>query len=154
MSDLASRAYFVTQLRAIFESLPVTDSAFHNRVGSLLDGIETFIDLLLTLRQVPETAEWKDERSLAMFGLLNFTHRTGRSDLYVRYLHQLVGHSLENGDHFAAGHALKRHADLYAWQLDGDLLDVFSGSGIELPPQSPFARKESLLYHVMDHFGR
>ena len=118
-----------------------------------MDEIELFIDLLITLRTLPETPEWKDERSLAVHGLIGFTRRIGRTDLYIRFVHQQVDIALESEDHAAAGYALRLHAEVYEWSVSGDMVDEFVGSGLSLPPQTRFERKEALLYHSMDHFG-
>ena len=152
-NDPTSRAYFVAQLRAVFESSPQIDTSFHARVGTFLTEVELFIDVLLTLRDLPDTLEWKDERASAIFSLTKFTRRIGRSDLYVRFVHQLVDMNVNTRDWLGAGYVLRLHADIYDWKLDGDLVDAFKSGSIDLPPQSQFARKESLYYHAIDYFG-
>jgi dedicator of cytokinesis protein 3 len=154
VSDPTSRAYFVAQLRAVFEASPPVDPTFQTEVGRFMDEIELFIDLLITLRTLPEAPEWKDERTLAVHRLTGFTQRIGRTDLYIRFIHQLVDIALESKDHLGAGYALRLHADVYDWNVSGDLVDEFAGSGLELPAQTQFERKEALLYHAMDHFGK
>ena len=152
-SDPTMRAYFVAHLRAVFENSPQVDTSFHSKVGDLLNEIELFIELLLELRDIPESPEWKDERAQAILQLTIFTQRIGREDLYIRFIHQLVKLDIDARDWLAAGLALKMHADLYEWQLDGELLEDFSIGGINLPAQNEFARKESLYYHAIDYFG-
>ena len=152
-SDPTMRAYFVAHLRAVFEASPQIDADFNTKVGNLLDEIELFIELLMDLRDLLETLEWKDERSLAIYRLILFTQRVGREDLYVRFVHQLVRLDLEAKDYLGAGLALRLHADLYEWRLDGDLLDIFKDGTISLPAQTRFARKESLYYHAIDNFA-
>jgi dedicator of cytokinesis protein 3 len=117
-----------------------------------MDEIELFIDLLITLRALPQSLEWKYERSLALFRLMEFANRIGRSDLYIRFVHQLVTLALEAKDYLTAGYGTKLHAEVYSWSMGGELVDEFPEMG--LPPQSQFERKEALLYHVMDHFGK
>lgn len=152
-SDPASRAYFVAQLRAVFEASPPIDPAFQTEVGRFLDEIELCIDLLITLRTLPDTPEWKDERALAVHRLTTFTRRIGRTDLYIRFIHQLVDIALESKDYLGAGYALRLHAQVYEWRVDSDMVDQFAGSGLDLPIQHHFERKEALLYHAMDNFG-
>ncbi len=147
------RAYFVAQLRAVFEASPHIDATFHTKVGSFLDEIEIFIELLLAMRDLPETPEWKDERAAAIFRLMQFVRRVGRDDLYIQFVHQLVQLNVETRDWLGAGLALRRHAEMYDWKMDGDLVDVFREGKIDLPAQSQFARKESLYYQVIDYFG-
>ena len=117
-----------------------------------MDEIELFIDLLITLRALPQTLQWKDERSLALFRLMEFTNRIGRRDLYVRFVHQLVSIALESKDYLTAGYGTKLHAGVYSWTVGGELVDGFPEMGF--PPQTQFERKEALLYHVMDYFGK
>lgn len=147
------RAYFVAQLRALFEASPKVDATFHTKVATFLDEVEIFIELLLAMRDLPETPEWKDERAAATYRLMQFVRRVGRDDLYIRFVHQLVRLNLETRDWLGAGLALKLHAEMYDWRLDGDVVDVFKEGKIDLQAQSQFARKESLYYHVIDYLG-
>jgi len=148
------RAYFVAQLRAVFAASPEIDARFHSKVGIFLDEVEVFIDLLLAVRNLPETPEWKDERAAATFRLMQFVRNVGRDDLYIRHAHYLLRLNLETRDWLGAGLALKMHAEMYDWKVDGDLVDVFRGGKIDLPAQSQFARRESLYYYVIDYFGK
>ncbi|OCF44595.1 hypothetical protein I317_01482 [Kwoniella heveanensis CBS 569] len=151
-SDPTMRAYFVAQLRAVFEASPEIDSTFTTKVSTFLDEIELFIDLLLSLRDIPETPQWADERSLAAYQLMNFVSRIGRNDLYVRFVYQLVSIAIEAKNWISAGLALKLHADTHEWKIGGDLLDQLHQGSLKLPPQIPFARKEAIYYHAIDHF--
>ena len=150
LSDPASRAYFVAQLRTVFENSPPIDEGFQRKVGDFMTEIELFINLLFSLRDIPEDSQWRDERSSALYRLLSFSQKMGRTDLYVRFVHQLRQSSLGANDHLAAGHALRLHAGVHPW-ADGESLDEFEEMG--LPPQTQFERKEALLYHALDHFG-
>lgn len=147
------RAYFIAQLRAVFETSPRIDANFHTKVGTFLDEVELFIDLLLAMRDLPETPEWKDERAAATYRLMQFVRRVGRDDLYIGFVHQLVRLNVETRDWLGAGSALKMHAEMYEWTVNGDLVDMFREGKIDLPPQSQFARRESLYYYVIDYFG-
>jgi len=107
---------------------------------------------LITLRTLPQSVEWKDERCLALFRLMEFTKRIGRQDLYVRFTFQLVTLAMEAKDLLAAGYGVKLLAEAYTWTTGADLVKDYPEMG--LPLQSQFERKEALLYHVMDHFGK
>jgi dedicator of cytokinesis protein 3 len=147
------RAYFVAQLRAVSDSSPHPDTTFQNKVGTFLESVELFIDLLLCLREIPEDQDWIPERILAYHRLMQFVLSIGRRDLYIRFTHQCIRLCLENNDHLRAGMAVKRHADLYDWAVVDDRLDVFQEGQIALPSQSSFDRKEALYYHAMGYFG-
>lgn len=147
------RAYFVAQLRSVFESTPSIDETFRSKVGTFLDEVELFIDLLLAVRDLPESTEWKEERVAATYRLMEFIRRIGRTDLYVRFVYQLVQIMVNSRDWLGAGLALKLHADLHPWSHEGEMMDAFNEGGIHLPIQTPFARRESLCYHAIDYFG-
>jgi hypothetical protein len=148
------RAYFITQLRTLYESKLSPDPVFALQFSTFLDEVELFIDLLLAMRDLPETVEWKDERTSAIYRLMDFIRRVGRSELYVHFVHQLVGINLEAKDWLGAGLAMKCHAEVYEWAVDGDLVDRWAGEGVKLPAQTQFARRESLYYHAIDYFGK
>ena len=148
------RAYFIAQLRAVFGASPEIDSDFHAKVGTFLDEVELFIDLLLAIRDLPETVEWKDERSTAIYRLMQFVRRLGRDDLYIRFAHQLVRLNVTSRDWLGAGLALKMHAEMYEWDVEGDLMDAFIEDKIDLPAQSQFARREALYYFIIDYFSQ
>ncbi|WVQ72639.1 hypothetical protein IAR50_002198 [Cryptococcus sp. DSM 104548] len=153
-SDPTMRAYFVAQLRALFESTPQVSVSFTSSLTTFLSQVEHFIDLLLALREIPVTPLWKDERSTAIFQLMGFVSRTGRRDLYVGYVHELVQVCKETKDWLGAGLALKLHADVYEWNVAGDAwVSEGSWKDIAMPAQSQFTRKQGLYYHVMEYFA-
>lgn len=147
------RAYFITQLRALYESKPSPNPTFATQFSTFLDEVELFIDLLLGVRDLPESVEWKDERASAIYRLMDFLKRLGRTELYIRFVHQLVGVNTEAKDWLAAGMARKMHAEAYEWSGEGGLVDAWKGADIKLPAQTQFARRESLYYHAIDYFG-
>lgn len=151
-ADPVSRAYFVAQLRVVAETAG-GDDAFRSKVGTFLDELESFLDLLLSLRDLPDSVQWTDERSGATLRLMDFIRRIGREDLYIAYVHQLVQANVDNDDWLGAGLALKLHADLYEWTTDGDVVEAFEYGKFDLPPQTQFARKESLYYLILDYLG-
>jgi dedicator of cytokinesis protein 3 len=85
----AARAWFVTELRNVFENGPTIDDIFHTKVALFLDEIELFIALLENVRELPETPDWAEERAAATYQMLDFIKRIGRQGLYIRFIHQL-----------------------------------------------------------------
>jgi dedicator of cytokinesis protein 3 len=148
------RAYFVAQLRSVFETSPEIDLSFNKSIATFLDSLELFLDLLLCLRDLPETLEWKDERATAVYRLMQFTQHSGRQDLYTRFLYQLIAIGEESDDGYSAGMCLQLHADLFEWNVIGDMVTSFEAGKLFLPPQNAFARKEALLYHAINYFSR
>jgi dedicator of cytokinesis protein 3 len=57
-------AFFVAQLRHLFDSSEV-DEQLRERVGMFLDSVDLFLELLLSVRALPEGEEFADERVIA-----------------------------------------------------------------------------------------
>ncbi len=62
--DDISGGFFVTQLRHMFENSDV-DESLRERVATFLDSVDLFLELLLSLRALPEGEEFADERVIA-----------------------------------------------------------------------------------------
>jgi dedicator of cytokinesis protein 3 len=62
--DETSRSFFITQLRALFESSN-TDERLRDRVNEFLESVDSFLDLLLSVRALPEGEEFADDRVIA-----------------------------------------------------------------------------------------
>lgn len=87
--DDISRAFFIGQLRHLFDNSPV-DEALRHRVATFLDSVDLFLELLLNVRALPEGEEFQDDRVIATLRLMNFIRRIGRDEIYIKYVHQLV----------------------------------------------------------------
>jgi len=88
-SDDISRAFFISQLRSLFESSDV-DEQLRQRVSDFLDSVDLFLELLMNVRELPEGDEFQDDRVIATLRLMNFIRRIGRDEIYIKYVHQLV----------------------------------------------------------------
>ena len=62
--DDISRAFFVGQLRHLFETSE-EDERLRERVGQFLDSVDLFLELLLSVRALPEGEEFADDRVIA-----------------------------------------------------------------------------------------
>jgi dedicator of cytokinesis protein 3 len=62
--DDISRAFFIGQLRLLFENAEVDDE-LRQRVGNFLDSVDLFLELLLSVRALPEGEEYADDRVIA-----------------------------------------------------------------------------------------
>ncbi|KAG8964810.1 hypothetical protein FRC03_001343 [Tulasnella sp. 419] len=87
--DDISRAFFISQLRRLFESSTL-DETLKNSVGDFLDSVDQFLGLLLSVRELPEGEEYQDDRVIATLRLMNFIRQIGRDEIYIKYVHQLV----------------------------------------------------------------
>ncbi|KAK0461408.1 uncharacterized protein EV420DRAFT_1619788 [Desarmillaria tabescens] len=93
--DDISGAFFVTQLRHLFETSDV-DESLRERISTFLDSVDLFLELLLSLRALPEGEEFADERVIATLRLMNFIRRIGRDEIYIKYVHQLVNVTMDD----------------------------------------------------------
>ena len=87
--DDISRAYFISNLRLLFDSSSVEDQ-LRQRVTDFLDSVDLFLELLLNVRELPDGDEFQDDRVIATLRLMNFIRRIGRDEIYIKYVHQLV----------------------------------------------------------------
>ncbi|KAF8070275.1 C2 domain in Dock180 and Zizimin proteins-domain-containing protein [Lyophyllum atratum] len=129
--DDISRAFFIGQLRHLFETSDV-DEQLRERVSSFLDSVDLFLELLLSVRALPEGEEFADDRVIATVGL--FSH------IYIKYVHQLVNMHLQSQNYVEAALTLKLHSDLHEWDLNSF--------------QSHFHRKETLCLLILDYLGK
>ena len=108
--DEISRGFFINQLRHLFETSDV-DEQLRDRVTNFLNSVDSFLDLLLSVRALPEGEEYADDRVIAtvrhredlcqflliivlQLRLMNFIRRIGRDEIYIKYVHQLVNVSV------------------------------------------------------------
>ena len=161
------RAYFITQLRTLFTSHASLPPTFSSAFTYFLEQVESFIGLLLQLRELPESTQWTDERADAIFQLMDFVQRQGRTQLYARFAGQLVGIHVQQGDEVSAGFATHLQALAYDWDEDKARVvpalpqDEGAGAGrrkkmqgYALPSQTHWARRESLYLLAIDHFSQ
>jgi dedicator of cytokinesis protein 3 len=62
--DDISRAFFIGQLRHLFDTSDVDDQ-LRDRVSNFLDSVDLFLELLLSVRALPEGEEYADDRVIA-----------------------------------------------------------------------------------------
>ncbi|GAA5897476.1 guanine nucleotide exchange factor DCK1 [Sporobolomyces salmoneus] len=148
--DELSRSGFVDQLRQLFESSEMEDD-LRKQVDNFLDSINSFLDLLLDVRSLPEGEEYQEDRIISTLKLMSFIREIGRSEIYIRYVNRLVTYHIALGNETEAGLTLKLHADLHEWDLSKSVEAV---PDLDLPRQTEFARKETLYMRILDHLGR
>jgi len=71
--DDITRNYFVTHLRLLFDTYDV-EEPLRERVSTFLDSVNLFLDLLLSVRDLPEGEEFADDRVIATVGFYSFSH--------------------------------------------------------------------------------
>ncbi|KAJ2936556.1 hypothetical protein H1R20_g537, partial [Candolleomyces eurysporus] len=147
-TDDISKAFFMGQLRSLFDNADV-DEQLRERVGNFLDSVDQFLELLLSVRALPEGEEYADDRVIATLRLMNFIRRIGRDEIYIKYVHQLM--HLQSQNYVEAALTLKLHADLHEWDLNTFVPPM---GDLGLPQQSHFHRKETLCLLILDYLGK
>ncbi|KAJ6607782.1 cytoplasmic protein [Mycena sp. CBHHK59/15] len=148
--DDISRAFFIGHLRHLFYNSEV-DESLRERVSVFLDSVDLFLELLLSVRALPEGDEYADDRVIATLRLMNFIRRIGRDEIYIKYVHQLVNMHLQSQNYVEAALTLKLHSDLHEWDLNSFVGPM---EDLGLPQQSQFHRKETLCLLILDYLGK
>lgn len=143
--DEISRAFFITQLRHLFDGSDL-DERLRSQVEVFLDSINYFLELLLGIRNLPESEEWQDDRVSGTLKLMAFIEKRHRS-IYIRYVHRLVEFHVASNHFVEAGLTLKLHADLYTFDTSCILPAM---DDLDLPQQSEFGRKEILYLRMLE----
>ncbi|TIB91721.1 hypothetical protein E3Q19_02279 [Wallemia mellicola] len=146
--DEISRAFFVSELRSLFNT-STTDETLKKDVSRFLDSVDYFLELLLSIRHLPDSQEFEDDRLEATLKLMTFI-KSLREEIYVKYLHALVHMHLRSHSYAEAGMTIKLHADMYQWDSSA-MLEALPD--LSLPKQSHFQRRETLLAHCMEYLA-
>ncbi|GAA5832812.1 hypothetical protein JCM11251_005773 [Rhodosporidiobolus azoricus] len=158
--DEISRAFFVAQLRQLFDDSHTVDDELRAQVADFLEAINSFLDLLLAVRNLPDGQEVRPlrlsdssphDRIISTLRLMTFIRGIGRSEIFIRYVQRLVAYHAALGNETEAGLTLKLHADLHEWSLT-NFVDALPD--LDLPRQTEFARKETLYLRILEHLGR
>ncbi|EST06223.1 Dedicator of cytokinesis C-terminal [Kalmanozyma brasiliensis GHG001] len=148
--DEISRAFFIGQLRALFDS-PSVDAALREQVNACLISVNRFLDLLLSVRSLPLEEGYEDERIAGTLKLLGFLRQSNRVTAFSTHVLRLVNLHLENHNYIEAALTLKLHADLHSWDMDSFVEPILE---LDLPRQSHFARKETLYMLILDFLSK
>ncbi|EGF98551.1 uncharacterized protein MELLADRAFT_40818 [Melampsora larici-populina 98AG31] len=138
-NDEMSRAFFVGQLQSLFESDPI-DEHLQKQVETFMQSTNQFLELLLSIRNLPPGDEFIDDRVIGTLKLMSFIRNIGRSGIYIHYVHKLVNFHASCGNYVEAGLAMRLHSDLHSWDLE---TVVEAMPELALPKQTAFRRKES-----------
>lgn len=148
--DEISRAFFIGQLRALFDN-PNVDAALREQVNTCLVSVNRFLDLLLSVRSLPLEEGYEDDRLAGTLKLLGFLRQANRVTAFSTHVLRLVNLHLENHNYVEAALTLKLHADLHSWDMDSFVEPI---PDLDLPRQSHFARKETLYMLILDYLSK
>lgn len=128
------------------------DDVFIDTGSKLVDSLYKFLDLLLKIRGLPlDNDEFVEDRISAMLKLMEFIQVIKREDIYIKYVHQLVGMHVDSNNHVEAALTLQLHANLIAWDPHEELEAIHD---LNLPAQSAFARKERLYKEMLAYMEK
>lgn len=148
--DEISRAFFIGQLRALFDN-PSIDAGLREQVNACLVSVNRFLDLLLSVRSLPLEESYEEDRIAGTLKLLGFLRQANRVTAFSAHVLRLVNLHLENHNYIEAALTLKLHADLHSWDMDSFVEPI---PDLNLPRQSHFARKETLYMLILDYLGK
>ena len=86
--DDISRAFFIGHLRHLFETSSV-DEQLRENVANFLDSVDLFLELLLSVRALPEGEEFSDDRVIATVGSLWLLQQSPADALPAASSHEL-----------------------------------------------------------------
>lgn len=87
--DEISRAFFIGQLRSLFES-PLVDAKLREQVLACLVSVNRFLDLLLNVRSLPPDEGFEDDRVAGTLKLLGFLRQANRVTAFSTHVLRLV----------------------------------------------------------------
>ncbi|KAN0061214.1 Deoxycytidine kinase 1 [Thecaphora frezii] len=148
--DEISRAFFIGQLRSLFDS-PHVDERLREEVHACLVSVNRFLDLLLSVRSLPLEEGFEDDRIAGTLKLLGFLRQANRVTAFSTHVLRLANLHLENHNYVEAALTLKLHADLHTWDMDSFVEPI---PELDLPRQSHFARKETLYMLILEYLSR
>ncbi|KAM0790738.1 hypothetical protein ACM66B_004593 [Microbotryomycetes sp. NB124-2] len=141
-----ARPTFLVELRTTLDRMQL-EQPLRTLVDCFVDSLESFLDLLMTVRSLPPGDEWQDDRTAATLALLRYLEKTGKPDSLIRYLHKLAAHESEQENYTQAGLVHHLHAQMYDWRLD-QLLKP--DAELDLPAQTAFQRKQQLYLRAIN----
>ena len=87
--DEISRAFFIGQLRSLFEDSDV-DPELQEQVNACLSSVNRFLDLLLNVRSLPLEEGYEDDRIAGTLKLLGFLRQANRVSAFSTHVLRLV----------------------------------------------------------------
>ncbi|KAL2821341.1 hypothetical protein BDW59DRAFT_164223 [Aspergillus cavernicola] len=143
MNDSIIQKPFIGELLDRFDGCEAFDDDLAKAVRALIATVDELLDLFVA-SQGGSMAE-----SLHTLRLMEYMKDMGREDIFIRYVHELSQGQASAGNFTEAGLALQFHADLYDWDPRRSVPEL---SIPPFPEQTPFERKESLYFSIIQYF--
>ncbi|KAH9819300.1 dedicator of cytokinesis-domain-containing protein [Melampsora americana] len=149
-NDEMSRAFFVGQLQSLFESDPI-DERLQKQVESFMHSVNQFLELLLSIRNLPPGDEFIDDRVIGTLKLMSFIRNIGRSGIYIHYVHKTRQFPCELWQ-------LCRSRSRNATAFRSSWLGLGYGGGSYAraftSKQTAFRRKETLYLRILEYLAQ
>lgn len=143
MSEGVIQKLFIGELFDRFDGCEAFDEDLSAAVKALIATVDELLDLFVA-SQGGSMAE-----SLHSLRLMEYMKDMGREDIFIRYVHELSQGQASAGNFTEAGLALQFHADLYDWDCKRSVPEIINPP---FPEQTPFERKESLYFTIIQYF--
>jgi hypothetical protein len=118
------------------------------RLGSFCSDMMSLVLLLASLRDLPQGAEYDEERAYALTQLMTYLRQTQHADAYLKYAFKLSKMYEEAGQYTEAAYAVLLHADMLDWS-DRMLPGVLTS-----PAMPSSKRKHQLLNQAISLFDK
>ncbi|KAL5339059.1 hypothetical protein BJX70DRAFT_398053 [Aspergillus crustosus] len=143
MNEGVIQKLFIGELLDRFYGCETFDEDLEKAVKALIATVDELLDLFVA-SQGGSMAE-----SLHTLRLMEYMKDMGREDIFIRYVHELSQGQAAAGNFTEAGLALQFHADLYDWDPKRSVPEI---TNPPFPEQTPFERKESLYFAIIQYF--
>ncbi|KAL4918287.1 hypothetical protein BDW62DRAFT_66832 [Aspergillus aurantiobrunneus] len=143
MNEGIIQKLFIGELLDRFHGCEEFDEDLAAAVKALITTVDELLDLFVASHG-GSMAE-----SMHTLRLMEYMKDMGREDIFIRYVHELAQNQAAAGNFTEAGLALQFHADLYDWDPRRSVPELSNPS---FPEQSPFERKESLYFSIIQYF--
>ncbi|KAI8846141.1 dedicator of cytokinesis-domain-containing protein [Chytridium lagenaria] len=135
---------------AAVEAMLLLQTSLAASGARFLSAFDTFLDLIIAVRDTPAGTRLDDERIASILKLIRFLRDIGRKALYVKYIHSLARLHLSVSNNLEAALTLKLHADLLPWS---QTIQVDPVPEYGFPKwQTSFERKEQIYTNCIELF--
>ena len=119
-----------------------------SKVVEFSTDMTSLVLLLASMRDLPQGAEYDEERAYALTQLMTYLRQTQHADAYLKYAYKLSKMYEEAGQYTEAAYAVLLHAEMLDWS-DRLLPPMFTYSSM-----SASSRKQQLLSQAIALFDR
>lgn len=134
------------------ESFSLLNSSINTLNARLLEFAKDMMSLVLLLasmRDLPQGAEYDEERAYSLTQLMTYLRQTQHADAYLKYAYKLSKMYEEAGQYTEAAYAVLLHAEMLNWSETRLLPEMFGSTSMPAA-----TRKQQLLMQAIALFDR